>query len=82
MEMTIAKLGNVNGFVRSTAWIGKKSFEFDGTIKGLVKSAIANGAKEGSKIEMAIGSRLRSTAKKMEIISAPHDDRAGGFWAI
>lgn len=72
----------VNGFVRSTAWINNKAFEFDGTTKGLTRSSIANGAKVGSVILANFAGRIKSDARKMVIISAPHDDRAHGFWTI
>lgn len=74
------KIGNVNAFVKSTGWIGKKLFEFDGTTKGLVKSAIANGAIEGTKVFANFAGKLRSEAKEYRIVLALHDDRANGFW--
>lgn len=75
-------LGTVNGYVRSTAWIASKKFEFDGTTLGLVKSAIANGAKAGTKVQANFGGRLKSAAREMIIINAPHDERANGYWAV
>lgn len=79
--MAIPKLGNVNGFVRSSAWLGSKHFEFDGTIKGLVKSAVASGAKAGSAIQANFAGLSKSGARDYRIIAAPHDNRASGFWA-
>lgn len=76
-----AILGNVNGFVKSNAWLGSKRFEFDGTIKGLVRSAIANGAKANAMVQANFAGLTKSGARDYKIISAPHDDRANGFWA-
>lgn len=74
--------GTVNGFVRSTAWINNKAFEFDGTTKGLTRSAIANGAKAGTIVLANFAGRIKSDARKMMIAAAPHDDRANGFWTV
>lgn len=73
-------LGCINARASSSAWLGKKRFEFDATTKGLVKSAIANGAKVGDKIKANYGGNSKKGARDYTIVSAPHDDRAGGFW--
>lgn len=66
-------IGTVNGFALMAAKIGNKRFSFDATVKGLVNSAIANGAKVGDVVDSQIGKHV--------IIAAPHDPRCGGFWA-
>lgn len=71
-------IGTINGYSKSPAKLGRKSFNFDGTTLGLVKSAIANGAKIGDIVKANFGGGF----KPMTIISAPHDSRANGFWAI
>lgn len=76
------KIGTINGFVKSIAWFNGKSFEFDGTTRGLTLSALANGAKEGTKIKANFGGKSIEGAREMVIVSAPHDERAKGFWAI
>ena len=73
-------LGSINCFVDSNAWLGEKIFNFDGTTKGLVKSAIANGAKAGDKVLANYGGQSKECARGYRIVSAPHDNRAGGFW--
>lgn len=75
------KLGTINGYVSSVAWLGNKSFTFDGTLKGLVLSATAIGAKSGDKLKANFGGISKSSARDYTIIAAPHDDRANGFWA-
>ena len=77
----MTKIGILNARVKSTAWIGNKKFEFDGTVKGLVRSAVSIGATDGTKIKANFGGRLKSEARDIMIISAPHDNRAMGFWA-
>lgn len=74
------RLGNVNGFVKSTGWIGRKSFEFDGTILGLTKSAVAAGAKVGDIVKANFAGFSTDLAKDYEIIFVPIDCRANGFW--
>ena len=74
-------IGTVNGFVQSSAWIGSKPFLFDGTVKGLVRSAVSVGAKAGTSVKANFGGTTKAGARDMVIISAPHDDRAMGFWA-
>ena len=77
----IKPAGTINGYVRSTLFIGKKSYTFDGTTLDMVKVAVAHGAKAGTIVYANFGGMLRSNATKMRITSAPHDTRAGGFWA-
>ena len=76
----IKPLGNVNAHARSVGWLGNKAFDFDATTLGLVKAAIANGAKTGDKVLANYSGTLRNCAREMRIIAAPHDVRAGGFW--
>jgi hypothetical protein len=76
------KLGNVNAFVQSTAWIGRKSFNFDGTIKGLTRSALGNGAVLGTVVLANIAGRIKSDARKYVVQASPNDPRAHGFWAV
>ena len=73
-------LGSINCYIDSRAWLGQKSFGFNGTTLGLVKSAIANGAKAGDKVLANYGGRLKDHAREYRIIAAPHDNRADGFW--
>lgn len=74
-------IGTVNGFIYSRAWLGNKQFGFDGTTRGLVQSAIKIGASDGSAIKANFGGSSKAGARDMTIVSAPHDGRAGGFWA-
>jgi hypothetical protein len=46
--MAIAGLGTVNGYMPQRASFEGRSFVYDGTSRGLEKSAIALGAGEGS----------------------------------
>ena len=78
----LKKPGTINGFVKSVAWIGSKAFEFDGTTKGLVRSAVSNGATVGTEVLANFGGRLKSGARKLQIVAAAHDDRAFGYWAV
>lgn len=73
-------LGTVNGFVNSRAWFGSIQFDFDGTTRGLVRSAYAVGARAGDKLLANYGGRLKSNASQVTLVSAPHDDRAFGMW--
>jgi hypothetical protein len=66
-------IGTVNGFVLMCAKIGNKRFSFDATVKGLVTSAVANGAKVGDVVESDIGRHV--------IVAAPNDPRCSGLWA-
>ncbi len=70
-------IGTVNGFSASPARLGRKSFFFDGTIKGLTNSAVAAGALAGDMVSANFGGGFN----RYTIIAAPHDDRCGGFWA-
>jgi hypothetical protein len=69
-------LGTINGVSVCNARIGRKKFTFDGTLDGLTRAATRNGAVIGTTVHADFGGYWR----KMKIISAPHDRRAGGFW--
>jgi hypothetical protein len=71
------KLGTVNGYSVSPARLGRKAFDFDGTIKGLTLSALAAGAKAGDKVQANFGGGFQA----YRITAAPWDARANGFWA-
>jgi len=72
------RLGTVNGYVTSKAWLDGEEFTYDGTTLGLVRSALKRGAGEGS----LVATRIMLGAERVyEIAAAPHDDRADGFWA-
>lgn len=67
------QLGSVNQFVQMRAKsINTGPFTFDGTTLDLVRVAVAKGAKVGDVIESEFG--------KHTLKSAPHDQRAGGYW--
>jgi hypothetical protein len=73
--MTIPKMiGTINGTYKATAKIGRKAFAYNGTTLGLVVAAIAAGAKAGTIVRDDFNNKHR-------IVAAPHDSRAGGFWA-
>jgi hypothetical protein len=74
--MAAKMIGSINCFSASPARFGRKAFVFDGTIKGLTFSAVAAGA-AGGKVSANFGGGFR----EYEIASAPHDTRAGGYWA-
>lgn len=66
-------IGTINGRVATNAKLGRKAFVHDGTTLGLVIMALAIGA--------VAGDIVKSDGMKFEIVPAPHDDRANGFWA-
>jgi hypothetical protein len=70
-------IGTINGYVKSTAKFGRKKFDFDGTTLGLVRAALATGAKVGDTIRADYGAGF----KPYTLYSNPMDDRAGGVWA-
>ena len=70
-------IGTVNGFCASPAKFGRKTFIFDGTTRGLVNAAKANGAKVGDTVRANFGGGFKS----MTLYSNPADDRCGGVWA-
>lgn len=76
--MTAHKLGTVNGYSVSPARLGRKAFTFDGTVKGLTLSAVANGARDGDRIHANFGGGFRA----YRIHATPWDARANGFWAL
>jgi hypothetical protein len=59
--------GTINGYCTMSAKCG------NGTTKGLTRTALAIGLPVGSIIETEGGTR-------MQLVSAPHDDRVGGYW--
>jgi hypothetical protein len=78
--MTLTKpkmIGTINGYSISPARFGRKRFDFDGTVLGLVRAAVANGAKSGDTIHANFGGGM----KPMTLYSNPKDDRVGGVWA-
>lgn len=70
-------IGNINCYLLCNARFGRKNFTFDGTIRGLVRSAYAAGARAGAVVHASFGFEM----KPVRIVSAPHDDRAFGLWA-
>lgn len=70
-------IGTVNGYVKSPAKIGRKNFAFDGTVRGLVLAALAEGGKVGDRIKADFGAGF----KPYTLYSNPMDDRCGGVWA-
>lgn len=76
-------LGSINAYVNSLVIVGRKHCHFDGTTLNLVKVAIANGAKVGDTVRANYGGLSPQNATyHMFIIAAPHDQRAGGYWAV
>lgn len=73
----MAKLGTVNGYSKSTGLFGKIALEFDGTVKGLARTAYCKGARAGDTIKANFGLGMMDYV----IIDAAHDDRAFGVWA-
>lgn len=70
-------IGSINCFSESPARFGRKVFSFDGTVRGLTIAAVAVGA-AGQKIEADFGGGPREYL----VAAAPHDPRAGGYWAV
>lgn len=66
-------IGSVNCYVLSRATAGRKTFTYDGTTLGLVKAAVRAGVK--------VGEKIKTDETLYRLAAAPHDDRAGGFWA-
>ncbi len=62
-----------NGFWPVEAKSGKTKFVYDGTTKGLTRSAYERGLRAGAKITTGIGNFI--------LIDAAHDSRAYGLWA-
>lgn len=67
-------IGTMNARIETQAKCGKVEFTHDGTIKGMVLSAIRVGLRVGD----VIVSRDFGTHR---LVSAPHDDRCNGLWA-
>lgn len=76
-------IGSMNCRIATRAKCGKVRFIYDGTITGLVNAAIAHGLKPGDIIEDDCGHKPGKCGCRDRhiLISAPHDDRCGGFWA-
>lgn len=55
----------------------RRPFTFDGTVKGLTLAALSVGA-GGAMVSANFGGGWRD----YRIEPAPHDSRAGGFWAV
>jgi hypothetical protein len=70
-------IGTINGYSESPARFGRKRFTFDGTTRGLVRAALANGAKVGDTVQADFGCGF----KPMSLYINPMDDRCGGVWA-
>ena len=70
-------VGTINGYSLCAAKLGRRKFNFDGTTLGLVRAALAQGAKVGDKVQADFGGGF----KPMVLYSNPRDDRAGGVWA-
>lgn len=70
-------IGSIGCYSASPARLGRKAFEFNGTTLDLVRCAVRLGAKDGDKVMANFGGGFRA----MTIKSAPHDNRANGFWA-
>ena len=66
-------LGNINCYKPTKAQSGRKSFLFDGTTLGMTIAAVKAGIK--------VGSIIKESGYKYKLVSAPHDKRAGGYWA-
>lgn len=71
--MKTRMIGSINCRVSMQAKSGRRSFSFDGTIKGLVLAALASGVKAGDCVKSELGTHV--------IEAAPHDERCNGFWA-
>jgi hypothetical protein len=76
-----ALIGTVNGFVYSRAWLGKTEFGFDGTMRGMVRSAHEAGAKPGDIVSANFGGTDMRNIRDYTLYAAPYDDRAFGLWA-
>jgi hypothetical protein len=74
----VKMIGTVNGRVLCSGKFKNKKFNFDGTVRGLTRTVYQMGARDGDKIIANFGGRDRD----MFMQSAPHDDRAFGFWAV
>ena len=70
-------IGTINGYNLSPAKFCRKAFTFDGTTMGLVRAAIAIGAKVGDTIRADFGGGM----KPMKLYANPMDDRCNGIWA-
>ena len=68
-------IGSINQYLATSARIEElgKGFIYDGTTLDMVRIAVKNGAEPGYHIHSDLGCYI--------IDAAPHDDRAGGFWA-
>ena len=72
-------IGTVNGYVNSVFKMGRKRLAFDGTTKGLVAVAVANGAKDGQKLLCNYGGTSYDNCDTTMIIETQQFD--GSKWA-
>ena len=70
-------IGSIGCYSASPARFGRRPFSFNGTTLGLVRTAIAMGAKVGDVIHADFGAGFRA----YELYANQADDRAGGVWA-
>ena len=66
-------IGSINCRIATQAKSGRKTFVYDGTTLGLTKSAL--------KVGIKVGATITASGFKYIMTSAPHDNRANGFWA-
>ncbi len=70
-------IGTVNGYVTSTAWVGKSVIAFNGTTKDLAESLMARGVKVGTKVLANYGGSLKANAREMMTVDDPR-----GLWVV
>jgi hypothetical protein len=78
---TPPKLGTVNGRIHSVFKIGRKKLSFDGTTKNLVEVALANGAKQGTKLACNYGGTSYES-RYCDTIMIVEPDPSGRMWAF
>jgi hypothetical protein len=71
-----AVLGSINCFIKTRMEVNGQTLFFDGTTLGMVKTALAAGAKAGDVVVDFLGGWPTSNV----ITEEPHDARCG-FWA-
>jgi hypothetical protein len=67
-------LGSMNCYIATEVRFGAKRLVYNGTTVDLVRVLVAAGAVAGSRFTDDQG-------RTRQIVAAPHDPRAGGFWA-
>lgn len=72
------RLGTINGYASSVFKMGNRKLVFDGTTKGLVKVALANGAKVGTKLRCNYGGTSYDLCDTVMIIEP---DASNRVWA-